>query len=98
MRAAGGHELFVVAALDHAAFFHQQDRVGATDRGKAMGDHESSAAREQRGHGGLDELFALGVEVARGFVEDQELRRGENRARSRGAGADRRRVSRRVRR
>ena len=28
----------------------------------------------------LDELLALGVEIARRFVEDQDLRRGENRA------------------
>jgi len=35
-------------------------------------------AGEEGGHGGLDELLAFGVEVAGGFVEDEDLRLGED--------------------
>ena len=78
--AAGGHELVVRAALDDAAVFHQQDQVGAADGGEAVGDDERGAAGQERGHRGLDELLAFGVEVAGGFVEDEDLRRGQDRA------------------
>ena len=48
-----------------------------------MRNHERRAAREQRGHRPLDQLLALRVEIARRLVEDQDLRRREDRARDR---------------
>ena len=44
-----------------------------------MGDHEGGPAGEQRRHRGLDELLAFRVQVAGGFVEDQDLGRREDR-------------------
>src|SRR5437016_4935397 len=69
-----GHPLLVVAALDDAAVFHQQDNIGAANRGEAVCDYESSAPREQRRHRGLNQLLALGVEIARGLIENEDLR------------------------
>jgi hypothetical protein len=46
-------------------------------------DDERCAASKERGHGRLNQLLALGVEVARRFVEDEDLRRREDRARDR---------------
>jgi len=43
-----------------------------------MRDHERGPAGEERGHRGLDELLAFGVEVAGGFVEDEDLRRSQD--------------------
>ena len=80
VRPARTHELLVRATLDDASLFHQQDEVGATDRGQPMRDDERRPAGEQRGHRCLNELLALGVEVARGFVEDEDLRRRQDRA------------------
>src|SRR5262245_25068619 len=76
--AASLHELLVRAALDDATVFHEQDEVGAADRGEAMGDHECGSSLEKRGHRILDELLAFRVEVAGGFVEDEDLRRGQD--------------------
>ena len=72
-------------ALDNPALFHQEDQIGATDRGKPVRDHERRAVRQQIRHGGLNELLALGIEIARRFVENQDLRPGEDRARDRQA-------------
>src|SRR3982751_4657639 len=46
-----------------------------------MRDDERRASREQLGHRRLDELFALRVEIARGFIENENLRRYEKRTR-----------------
>src|ERR1022692_3849921 len=73
------HELFVVAAFHHASVFHEEDQVGAADGGEAMRNHKGGSSGEQIGHRSLDELLAFRVEVAGGFVEDQDLRRRENR-------------------
>ena len=69
---------WVAAFDDLAGFGEEEDEVGAADGGEAVADDEGGAVGEEVGHGGLDELFAFGVEVAGGFVEDEDLRRGEN--------------------
>jgi len=38
-----------------------------------VGDDECGSSGKQCGHRGLNELFAFSVQVARGFVEDQNL-------------------------
>ena len=48
-----------------------------------MSDYERRAAGEERGHGRLDQLLALRIQVARRLVENEDLRRGENRSRDR---------------
>ena len=67
--------------LDDAAVFHQQNQIRAADGREPVRDDERRAAGEQFGHRRLNQLLALGVEIARRFVEDQDLRRGEDRAR-----------------
>ena len=81
--AARLHQFVVRAALDDAAVLHQQDQIGAADRRQPVRDDERRAPGEQRRHRRLNELLALGVEVARRLVEDQDLRRREDRARDR---------------
>src|SRR5690606_23585325 len=81
--AARVHQFFVRAALDDPAVFHQQNQIGAPDRGQPVRDHERRPAREEARHRRLNQLFAFGVEVARGLVEDEDARRGEDRARDR---------------
>src|SRR4051812_34060484 len=74
------HELLVRTALHDTAVLHDENEVGASYRRQAMSNYESGAAREERRHRRLDELLALGVQIARRFVEDENLRRGEDRA------------------
>src|SRR5262249_28395592 len=59
---------------------HHENHVRPADRRQPVRDHERRPSREQRRHRRLDQLLALGVEVARGFVEDQNLRLLEDRA------------------
>src|SRR4051812_9953415 len=56
------------------------DQVGMSDRAEAVRDDECRSAFEQLGEGLLDQLLALGVEAAGGFVEDEDLWVGEDRA------------------
>ena len=71
--AAGSHELIVSPTLGHAPFIHQQNQVCTADGGEAMGDHERGSPGQQRSHRCLNELLALGVQVAGGLVEDEDL-------------------------
>src|SRR5438270_2970703 len=68
------------ATLGHASVVHDEDEIGPANGGQSMSNYESRAASEQCGHGRLDQLLALGVEIARRLVEDEDLRRRENSA------------------
>ena len=78
--AARLHELFVASTLDHAALFQQEDQIGPAHRRETMGDDEDGSTRQQRGHRSLNELLAFRVQVAGGLVENEDLRRFEDRA------------------
>jgi S-adenosylmethionine:tRNA ribosyltransferase-isomerase len=68
------HQTVVRPALDDLSILHQKDDGCAPDRRQAVRDDERGPALQQLGHRGLDQLLALGVEVAGGFVEDENLR------------------------
>ena len=74
IRSSGPHQLLVRTALDDSPLFHQQDEVSPANSRQPVGDDERRPVGQQRRHRGLNELLALGVEVARGFVEDEYLR------------------------
>jgi hypothetical protein len=64
----------VGTALDDPPVLHQQDHMGPTDGGEAVSDHEGRAVTQQFAHRSLNELLALGIEIRRRFIEDQDLR------------------------
>src|SRR5262245_41375970 len=68
------HEFLVGAALDDASLFQQEDQIGTADGREPMGDHKGCSPGEQLSHGRLNELLAFCVQVARGLVEDEDLR------------------------
>ena len=76
--AVGGHEGFVGAGFGDAAVFEDDDAVGVGDGAEAVGDDEAGAAFHERDEAGLDDAFAFGVEVAGGFVEDEDLGVGQH--------------------
>ena len=43
-----------------------------------MRNHERGPPGKQRCHRGLDQLLALGIEIARRFIQDQNLRPSED--------------------
>lgn len=47
-----------------------------------MRNHKCRSFRQQRGHRRLNELLAFRVQVARGLIEDKNLRSRENRPRN----------------
>ena len=80
VHASGRHQLVVRAALDDAAVLHQQNQIRAAHGRETMRDHEGRPPGQKFGHRRLNQLFALGIEVARRLVEDQDLRVCEDRA------------------
>src|SRR5262249_36237436 len=76
--ALAGEELLVRADLDDLAAFEDDDAAGVPDGAQAVGDDEAGAALHEFEERALDERFALGIEVAGGFVEDQDARVGED--------------------
>ena len=68
----------MIAAFDDAAGFDDQNLVGATDGGEAVGDDEGGAAAHQVAQTFLNERFGFGVEAGSGFVENQDARIGED--------------------
>ena len=79
------HQLVVRAVLDEPALLEHQDQVGVADRAQAVRDDEGRAPFEQRVHVLLHDALRLGVERARGLVEDQDRRASIERARDRDA-------------
>ncbi len=74
---ARGEEFVVAALLDDSALLEDDDLVGVADGAEAVGDDEAGSSAPQFGEGGLDEGFTFCVEVAGGFVEDEDPGIGE---------------------
>ncbi len=72
-------ELLVRADVDNAALVEDSDAIGEVQRGAAVGYQERRAALHDHAQGGVDPLFHLGVDGARGVVEDEDARVGEDR-------------------
>src|SRR5207247_4558041 len=67
-----------LAALDDAAPFENEDRVGVPDRREAVGDDERRPPLHELGQAFLDERLALAVQRGRRLVQDEDARVGEN--------------------
>src|SRR6267378_8562252 len=78
-------EMVVTAALHDPAFGQHDDEVRMLYRGEPMRDHEYGAMRHQPLDGLLHQPLRFGVERARRFVENQNRRIAQERARDRDA-------------
>ncbi|MNF61828.1 hypothetical protein D3C84_434920 [compost metagenome] len=56
------------------SFVHHCNTIGVFYRGQAMGDDQGGAVFHQAWQGLLDQVFALGIEGAGGFIEQQNGR------------------------
>ena len=74
----GSIKRLVSAAFYHAPGFDHQNLIGAADGGKAMRNHESSAAAHQVAETLLDQRLGFGIEAGSGFVENQDAWIGED--------------------
>ena len=72
-------------SLDDAAPVENDEGVHAPDRRQAVRDDDCCPPSHQRPERALDQRFALGIERARRFVEDQNRRVLQDRARDRDA-------------
>ena len=72
-------QLFVAALLDQLAAVEDEDAVGVAEGREPVGDGDGGAAAGQGLEGLLNRLFAFGVDVAGGLVEDQDRRIVEDR-------------------
>jgi hypothetical protein len=66
------------AALDDGPGTEDEDLVAAADGGEAVGDDDGGAVFHELIQGILDEAFALGIEAAGGFIQDQDGGIGED--------------------
>ena len=73
------------ALLHQAAALQHPDHIGALHRGQAVGDHQCGAAHHGFVQGSLHHFFALRVERAGGFVQQQKRRVLQNSPRNRDA-------------
>src|SRR5262245_13210453 len=85
VEAAGSGECLVSAFLDDAALVHDQDAVAGEDGCEPMRDHERGALGHQALERRLHIFLRLGVERGGGFVEQEERRVAQYRARDRDA-------------
>ena len=65
------------SAVVDAAIVHDHHAIGASHGGEAVGDHEHRPSGHEGGEGLLDEELALGVELGRGLVENENGRIAE---------------------
>ena len=74
-----------------------QDGESVRKRVRRVPDHQDRAVAEGAQDGLEETRFVVGVEARRGFVEEQDARRGGVRVRVRGGGVRRRRNCGRIR-
>ena len=74
-----GQQLGVAAPFDDPALLHHQDLVGVPDGRKPVGDDEAGPVAAKFDHRVLDQQLGSGVHRAGRFVEDQQLRAGQER-------------------
>ena len=75
---SAGHQGIVRADLRDAARFDHDDPVGVRDRAESMRDDEAGAMAREHSQAGLNQAFAFRVQVAGGFVQDQDSRIGQH--------------------
>src|SRR5229473_2773749 len=73
-------QFFMRAALNDLTVLQHQNLIRAANRRKAVCDDESCAASSQRLKTVLNQGFALAIQARGRFIENQNLRLGENRA------------------
>ena len=71
--AAESQQRLMRAFFEDLSVVDDNNLVGIFDGGKTMSDHESGAIFQQRFHRLLNQLFAFCVQIAGGFVEDQDF-------------------------
>src|SRR5262245_61331023 len=69
------------SSFDDFTCFEDENLIGALDRRKAMGDHERRPAFAQSLETVLNHGFTFAVEARRRFIENQNLRVCQDRAR-----------------
>src|SRR5580658_3136732 len=78
VEAVGGFKLLVRSGFADATAVEDDDQIGVPDGAEAMGYHKSRSSRQKLFQRALHQLLAFGVEIAGRFVENQDLRIGQN--------------------
>ena len=63
--------------LYDGALVHDHDEICVPDGGQAVGDDQAGAAFHESVHGFLNGLLGAGIDVGCGFVQDQDVRIGQ---------------------
>ena len=68
------HELFVSSSLRNPAAFNHTDQISSSNGAESMSNDECGSSFHQAVHGLLHIFFIGCVQVACGFIENQDLR------------------------
>lgn len=64
----------------YTSLLHEIDRICTHDRREAMSDNDRCASLHEMVKCSLNELLSLGIQSARGLIEDEDLRVREYRS------------------
>jgi hypothetical protein len=70
----------MTALLNDSAKVHHDDRIGVSNGGESVGNHKARPTFSKARHCFLNEDLGAGVDVARGFVKNQNALVGQERA------------------
>ena len=74
VRIAAADQFVVGAGVDDAALLHDYDSIGQGQRRQTVGDDDRRAVAGEMFQHSVDQLFALQIDLAGGFVQDQDRR------------------------
>ena len=63
--------------LDDRAVIHDQDQIRVANSGESVGNHKACAALHQLAHGLLNEHLGSGINATGRFIQNQDLRIGQ---------------------
>ena len=72
IQSAAGGKFFVAADVFDLAVLHDHDPVGQREHGEAVGDDDRGPAANEGFQNFLNRLLALQIDLARGFIENQD--------------------------
>ncbi len=72
IRFTSTQQFIVLSLADDLAPIHDHNRVGPHDRAEAMGDHKRRPLVKQAVDRLLDQMLALGVDLAGRFIENED--------------------------
>ena len=73
-----GHQLLMSSGLNDLTVIHHDNQISAGDGAESMSDHKAGPSFDQLLQAGLNQPFTVGVQIAGGFIQNQQARISED--------------------